>query len=277
MRLVTLFGYGQAGEGVGYSRNPIDNEYDIFFNFSSRGIEEFCVHTRTVISGWWWKKVRSDERGFRRGSEYWLGWVTAWDIFQKKPLVPYDGNDLGMTDPWFEREQPTRFTDKLSSVHIIGPAFNLTGYSGRLTARLDLDATIDFSMINSLAYNRYSADHNVWGVKTTVHNWGYYYAIGYNLIGRLNLRYGSVQATAGINFQRFSSIQGLDRFQDRIIDDARLADSRLIYSAGLTAQLPRTPLFLSMNAEAINRWGRFHEVNTSNREVRFFYQLGVLF
>jgi hypothetical protein len=182
-----------------------------------------------------------------------------------------------MTTPWFEREQPTRYTDKLSSIHIIGPAFNLTGYSGGLTARFNLEATIDFSMINSLAYNSYSADHDVWGVKTTLRNWGYYYALGYSLGGRLDVRHGILRAEAGMHYQRFSSIQGLDRFQKDLIDDSPLSDSRLVYNAGLSAAIPRTQLFLSLNVEAINRWGIFHEISASNREVRFFYKAGVSF
>jgi hypothetical protein len=184
---------------------------------------------------------------------------------------------LGMTDPWFAREQPTRYTDKLSSIHIIGPAFNWTGYAGRLYARLDLDATFDFSLVNSLAYNDYSASHDVWGVKTTLHNWGYYYSLGYSLGGRFDVRHGVLRAEAGIRYQRFSSIQGLDRFQERIIDDSQVSDSRLVYSAGFSAAIPRTPLFFSLNLEAINRWGRFHEVSVKNHELRFFYRLGFRF
>ena len=277
LRLVTLPGYGQAGSGSGYSRQPIDNEYRISFSFNKRLVEEFFARTRCVLSGWWWKNVRADESGMLRGAEYWLGAVTAWNIFQKKPIVPYDGDELGMTDPWFAREQPTRFTDKFSSIQIIGPAFNLTRYSGRLTARLDLEATVDFSMINSLAYNGYSADHDVWGVKTTLHNWGYYYSLGYSLGGRLDLRHGALRAEAGIHYQRFSSIQGLDRFQKDLKDDSPLSDSRFVYSAGLLAEIPCTPFFFSLNLEGIDRWGRFHEVSVKNHELRFFYQVGLFF
>ena len=277
LRLVTLPGYGRPGSGLGYSRQPIDNEFRISLSFNGRIFEESSARTRCVLGGWWWKNVRADESGVLHGAESWLGWVTAWSIFQKKTIAPYDGDELGMIDPWFVREQPTRYTDKLSSINIIGPAFNLTRYSGRLTARLDLEATVDFSMINSLAYNDYSADHDVWGVKTTLHNWGYYYSLGYSLGGRFDLRYKALRAEAGIQYQRFHSIQGLDRFQKDIIDDSSLNDSWLVYSAGLSAAIPRTPLFISLNVENIKRWGRFHEVSVSNREVRFFYQLGFSF
>lgn len=277
LRLVTLPGYGRPGSGSGYARQPIDNDYRISFSFNGRLVEEFSARTRCVLGGWWWKHVRAGENGRLHGAESWLGWVTAWDVFQKKPVAIYDGNELGMTDPWFEREQPTRYTDKYSTIHLIGPAYSITGYSGRLTARLDIEATLDFSMTNSLAYNAYSAGHDVWGVKTTLHNWGYYYALGYSLGGRFDLRCGSWRAEAGMRYQRFSSIQGLDRFQDDLLDDSRLVDSRFVYNAGLSAAIPRTPLFLSFNLEGIDRRGRFHDVCVRNHELRFFYRLGVQF
>jgi hypothetical protein len=277
LRLVTLPGYGRPGSGSGYSRQPIDNDYRISFSFNGRLVEEFSGHTRCVLGGWWWKDVRAGENGTLWGSESWLGPVMAWDVFQKKPVAMYDGNELGMTDPWFEREQPTRYTDKYSSIHLVGPAFSLTRYSGRLTARLDLEATVDFSMVNSLAYNDYSLGHDVWGVKTTLHNWGYYYSFGYSLGGRIDLRFKGLRAEGGLHYQRFSSIQGLDRFQDDITDDSRLNDSRFVYHAGLSAAIPRTPIFLSLNLEGIDRRGRFHDVCVRNHELRVFYRLGVHF
>lgn len=277
MRLVTLPGYGQAGAGSGYSRRPIDSEYRVSFSFNKSIIEEFWARSRCTLSGWWWKNVRADVNGTRHGFESWLGPVMSWEFFQKKPIVPYDGNDLGMTDPWFVREQPTRYSDKLSSIHLPGPAFHWVHYAGKLTARLDLEATPDFSMINSLAYNKYSADHDVWGVKTTLHNWGYYYSLGYSLGGRIDVRYAGLRAEAGIHYQRFRSIQGHDRFQKDIIDDSPLSDSRLVYNAGLAAVIPRTDLFLSLNLEGIDRRGRFHEVSVRNHEFRIFYMLGVRF
>lgn len=277
MRRITLPGYGQAGSSAGYSRRPLDSEYRIAFSFNKRLIEEFQARTRVVMSGWWWKNVRTGENGERHGTELWLGPALGWEFFQKKPVVPYDGNDLGMTKPWFDREQPTRYADKRSSIHLIGPAFDLTGYAGRLTARLDLEASADFSMIHSLAYNDYSAGHDVWGVKTTLHNWGYYYSLGYTLGGRFDLRRGLWRAEASVRYQRFHSIQGLDRFQDDLLDDSRLSDSRCEYSAGLSAAIPRTPLFLSLNLEGIDRWGRYHEVERKGHELRLFYRLGVSF
>ncbi|MCU0237544.1 MAG: DUF3943 domain-containing protein [Acidobacteria bacterium] len=277
LRLVTLPGYGRPGSGSGYSRLPLDNEYRIAFSFNGRGVEEFSASTRCLLSGWWRRSVRQGADGGLHGSEFWFGPVMAWDFFQKKPVADYDGDELGMTDPWFEREQPTRYTDKFSTLHLIGPAVDWTGYAGRLSARFGAEATLDFAMINSLPYNAYSADHDVWGVKTTLHNWGYYYSLGYTLAGRLDLRRGPFRAEAGVRYQRFASIQGLDRFQKDIRDDSPLRDSRFTWNAALALAIPRSPLFLSLNLEGIDRWGRFHEVSATNRETRFFYRLGASF
>ncbi len=277
LRLVTLPGYGRPGSGAGYYRHAIENEYGGSISFNSDLVEEFAVHTRCVLGGWWRKNVRAGEDGLLHGSEWWLGPVMGWDIFQKKPVALYDGDDLGMTMPWMPREKPTRFTDKQSSVHLAGPAFSMTRHAGRLTARVDLEATLDFSMIHSLAYNDYSADHDVWGVKTTLHNWGYYYSLGTSLAGRLDLRFRGLRAEAGVRYQRFRSIQGLDRFQKDLLDDSTLRDSRFTYSAALSAVIPRTPLFLSLAMEGIDRWGRFHEVSARSHELRFFYRLGLSF
>ncbi|MCX6557645.1 MAG: DUF3943 domain-containing protein [Candidatus Aminicenantes bacterium] len=277
LRLVTLPGYGRPGSGSGYSRLPLDNEYRISFSFNDSLVEEISARTSCVLAGWWWRRVSASENGALRGSESWLGWVMAWDFFLKKTVAAYDGDELGMTDPWLEREQPTRYTDKYSTIHLIGPDYNLTMYSGALTARLGLQATLDFSMIHSLAYNTYSADHDVWGVKTTLHNWGYYYSMGYSLEGRFDVRTQGLRLEAGIEYQRCASIQGLDRFQDDIRDDSRLSDTRFAYNAALSVAVPRSPFFFSFNLEGIDRSGRFHEVSVKNHELRFFYRLGVSF
>lgn len=276
LRLVSLPGCGRPGAGSGFSRRPLASGYRVALSFDRDLIEEFSASTRCVLGGWWQRNVREDGAGLR-GSEWWLGAVTAWDFFQKKPVAAYDGHELGMTERWFERERPTRYVDKFSTMHLIGPAFDWTGYAGRLSARLAVEATFDFGMVNSLAYNDYTALHDPWGVKTTLHNWGYYYSLGHTLGGRLDLRLGALRAEAGLKTQAFRSIQGLDRYQDQLLDDSPLRDSRFSYDAALSFTLPRTPLLLSLRLEGIERRGRFHEVDRRESELRLFYALGVSF
>jgi hypothetical protein len=277
LRLVSLPGYGRTGEGSGFSRRPLDNRYRIALSFSGDLIEEFNASTRSVLAGWWRRSVRQDAGGARRGGEWWLGTVCGWEFFQKKPLADYDGDDLGMTERWFERERPTRYVDKLSTLHLFGPAFDWTGYAGTLSARLGAEATLDFAMVNSLAYNDYTALHDPWGVKTTLHNWGYYYSLGYSLGGRVDVRRGGLRLEAGARYQRVRSIQGLDRYQDQVTDDSPLSDSRFTYDATLSLALLRAPLLLSLRLEGIDRWGRFHEVSRRGHELRLFYRVGVSF
>jgi len=91
------------------------------------------------------------------------------------------------------------------------------------------------------------------------------------------VRRGPWRAEAGVRYQRFRSIQGLDRFQDDLLDDEPLRDSRFSYNAGLSLAIPRSPLFLSLNLAGIDRRGRFHEVRASDHETRLYYQVGATF
>ena len=277
LRVVTLANYGQSGVGSGRSRDTVDSGFHLAVNALGGRAKEFAISARATLLAWWWKDVRQDAQGLRRGHDLWLGLQTAWDMFQKAPIVPYDGHDLGIKAKWLPRESPTQYTDKGSSVHFPGPTLSLTTYAGKLRSRLDLGAAVNFSLINSLPFNQYSATHDTWGVKTTLHNWGYYYALGATLTGRLEAEYGAWHASVGVDYRRFASIQGLDRFQHEITDDGRLTDSRRVASASLTAQFPRTPVFATVKVEGIDRRGWFHESAAHTHETRFSYEAGVRF
>ncbi len=277
MRVITLPGYGEPGSGRGFADRVIDSGIRFGLDAGSGSAGEFALRTRTTLFGWWWKQVRLDGEGRRHGYDVWLGCGTAWDVWRKSPVVDYDGKELGMTEKWFPREQPTRYADKSSFVHLPGPTLALTRYDGRLWTRLDLHATVDFGMVNALAFNRYSATHPIAGVKTTLHNWGYYYALGGTAAGSLEVRYGPVRASAGLEYQRVGSIEGLDRYQSDITDDSHLKDSRLSYGVGLSVQVPGTPVFATAGAERLSRWGQFHDVTERRHETRIGYGLGVRF
>ncbi len=277
MRLVTLPGYGRAGTGRGYIGHTLASDLRADFVIGHGSVQEYGVRTRAVLLGWWWRNVRLDASRRMHGSEAWLGLASGWHIFKKRAVADYDGNDLGMTMKWFPRERPTRYTEKISSIAFPGPAFSLTRYAGPLAARIDLEAAIAFSMVHSLAYNTYTGLHDPWGVKTTLHNWGYYYAFGPALGAALELRLGPLRAAGEAQYQRFRSVQGLDRYQGDILDDSPLVDSRLLLAAELTAALPRTPLWLGLRLETIDRRGAFHEVRERLNETRFTYRIGLSF
>jgi hypothetical protein len=277
LRVVTLSNYGKNGTASGRFGDTIDAGFHFDVNVLGDQVEEFNIATRATLFGRWWKDVRLDDQGLKHGHDIWFGAQVAWDIFQKKPIAPYDGHDLGMKNQWFVHEQPTRYTDKLSSVHFPGPTLSVTNYAGRLRTRIDLGAALNFSMVNALPFNQYSATDDTLGGKTTLQNWGYYYALGATLTGRAEAELGAWRAMAGVDYRRFSSIQGLDRNQNLIIDDAPLTDSRLVWSASLTARFPRTPVFTTLKVEGIDRRGWYHDVAARTHETRFSYEIGVTF
>ena len=277
MRVLTLPGYGTVGQGRGYTGRTLDSDVRVDLHWADGSLDEFTIRTRSTLFGWWWKRVGRDEGGGRHGYDIWLGGGTAWDVWQKRPIVPYDGHSLGMTYRWFLREQPTRYADKMASVRLPGPTLCLTRYDGPVRTRFDLQATVDFALVNSLAFNRYSADHDIDGVKTTLHNWGYYYAYGPTMTARLEVQGGPLIGAAKLERRQFGSVEGLDRYQADITDDGHLHDSALAAGLDLTVLIPRTPAFTFVGVERVERRGRFHEVDDRSRETRVTWQFGVRF
>ena len=76
----------------------------------------------------------------------------------------------------------------------------------------------DFGLIGSLAINKYSETHDIYEdrLKTTIAYYGYYYAFGYTMDLGAALTSGNFSLRGRFKHQSYVSIQGLDRFQDRI-------------------------------------------------------------
>lgn len=182
-----------------------------------------------------------------------------------------------MSDPRFPRLTPTEFNDKLAVISIIGPSLDLTLFSPRSRFRWNADAFFDFALVNSLPLNDYSKTHDLTGTKTTILSWGYYYALGYTLSSAMEFDSGPWQWQGSAKYQHFNSIQGLDRFQEIITDDFRLADTRLIYRTSIDYHLRQTPLGFQIGFQRIERYGAIGEFSRRNRENRWYYQLSLGF
>ena len=86
-------------------------------------------------------------------------------------------------------------------------------------------------------------------------------------------------AEAGVRFQWYDSIQGLDRYQfaGLITEDFRLADTRLAWRFKLGYRLPRTPVEAGLAAEGIRRRGSLPGIVERYREDKLTFELAWLF
>jgi hypothetical protein len=167
----------------------------------------------------------------------------------------------------------------LCTVSPLGAVFNLSFFGPRLLVRWTTGAYGDFAMVNALAYNRYTENHDTSGVKTTLLNWGYYYALGMTMGTDLDAEWRQWHVRAAASYQWYDSIQGQDRYQymGLVTDDFKINDTRLVGRFKLGYRLAHSPVELGLVAESVDRHGRILDVRDHYWENRFYYQLGVLF
>ncbi len=237
-------------------------------------MDEINFSTRVV--GWARFRQNIDELG--RGKSVTFGLGSAFSYFRKTPALEVDtgefrvrvGEDLKLENPRF-------FRDKLSLVHVLGPVLDTTYFGRDLRLRASLEAYADFGLINSLALNDYSVSNDISGVKTTLLHYGYYYALGATLRGRLDLRWKAFRVRSEGTVQAWDSIEGLDRFQSDITFDCHANDSRTRWLVDGEWRPTRLPLALFAAYEEIRRRGSIEEFKVRDAERRAFVGLRFLY
>jgi hypothetical protein len=286
METNTVPGFGEAGSFSRYLPDTLSSHIFLDFNCSPAGLEEYDIRTQAELFGFGWQSGGRAGDGSPRGVSGSLGLGCGFEVWRKRPVAWYDSNahtleggDTLTSDARYIRPTPTQFTDKLSVINLAGPVLKLSRFGPGLEVSWTSEAYGDFGLINALAYNRYTENHDVEGVKSTLLNWGYYYALGWTLATDLEADWQRWRLRAALIYDRFGSIQGEDRFQflGVVTDDFPLRDWRRVWRASLGYVLPHTPIELSLAAEGIGRRGRILEVSDRYDETRVYYRLSVVF
>lgn len=272
-RLLMLPDYGQPGD----LRRTLGDTYfsGINLDYATRNgrADETNFTTGAVTLGHYRQKIESGSGGYSLT----VGLGSSFEYFKKRPGDVYDsapvpvkqGDDLHL-------ERPRDFTDKLALLHLAGPVLDWTVFRPGLRLRTVAEAYFDFGLVNSYALNAYSGLHHtppddtIEGMKTTVMYYGYYYAFGGTLSGQTNLEWGNFRAQALAGFGAWSSVDGLDRFQSEITNNAHLDDNRSRYLIGAGWRVPGTSFELFAKYEGIRRWGRVLEARVHGLEKRLF-------
>ncbi len=254
-------------------------------SFGGSGWEEWNLRTGAVHFGRAWQSLRGQSPETRTGSGGSIGYGTAFEVYRKRQAGSYPGAgslSSGGSSPFIariERPTPTEFSDKISSVSPLGAVLTLSRFGPRLHARWTAELYGDFAMVNALAYNRFTAGHDTSGVKTTLLNWGYYYAAGMTMASDIRVDWRRLRLRGAFRYQWYDSIQGLDRFQylGLITDDFRIHDARLLGRLELTYSIPGSALEVGFDAETIGRRGSLLAIQEYRRESRLTWKTGYAF
>ena len=277
---------GQEGHERRFLWDTLSSRAAVDLSFSSAGLEETQIRTSAVLFGGSSTSVDLDAAGILQGGSVSLGYGMAFELFKKRSVAWYDSNDevpeggqATSGDSRFYRPTPTAFTDKLSVVSPLGAVLTLSRFGTRFHLRWTSAAYGDFALVNALAYNRFTESHDTSGVKTTLLNWGYCYALGMTLATDAAVGWRQWRFRGEAGWQSFYSIQGQDRYQYKgfVTDDFKLRDTRLAWRIAFGYRLSGTPLELGLAAEGISRTGCLPGISEHYQELSFFYQARLVF
>jgi len=254
-------------------------------SFGPAGWEEWNLRTGAVHFGRAWQSMRGESADTLKGSGGSIGFGTAFEVHRQRQSAWHSGSNIlqssgsSQSIARIQRLTPTEFSDKISTVSPLGSVLTLSRFGPRLHARWTAELYGDFAMVNALAYNRFTADHDSSGVKTTLLNWGYYYAAGMTMASDLLVDWRRLRLRGSVRYQFYDSIQGLDRFQylGVVTDDFRLHDSRLVGRLELAYRIPGLPIELGFDAESVDRRGNLLDIREQRRETRMTWKTGYVF
>lgn len=207
-----------------------------------------------------------------KGRRFILGAGSGFNYHKKRAVWEWDSRHKILdVETNAQMPQPTAFTDKWAILNLFGPELHYSLFSNKTRLTLDLAVYGDFSLINAYALNKYSWSYNINTTKTTLKNYGYYYSLGYTLQMRLGLMLGPISMKGYWTHHYFNSVEGIDRFQDRLEEDFNLQDKRTISGIQIEYRLRDFPMGLYVTLEHKTRWGKIKNVHNSDTETRLFY------
>jgi hypothetical protein len=200
-----------------------------------------------------------DERNQPRGSGLFLG--------------------LGSGFEYNMRYLPGRW-DRATRLDLVGPRFEWVAARGGIKLRLHAAAAVGFAMVDSLPFKAQTAEGGVGGtddMKSTLGAYGYYYARSLSADAKLALEYRWFDLRVSGRRSDYSSIQGRDRFEERIDDDYIMSDRRTTLRLDLGVRPTAGPFRVSGRLEQNFRKGRFNENSLTEEDRQALLGLGVVF
>jgi hypothetical protein len=143
--------------------------------------------------------------------------------------------------------------DRVASVGLLGPMTELTLDQSWFHLRLSCAAYYSFGLLQSLAYPGHADALAHRTIKTSLRDGGYYYGHGLTTASALRLRLASLELAFTQDLGAFTSLDGRDRFQEKLDHDFSLNDVRAAWSALASVRLFRGPVWVTGRVETLKR------------------------
>jgi len=255
-------------------KGTILSEMGLKFEIKDKAIDEVSGSTRNMYFGKYKQNIREYQDNYIKGSSSLFSMISGFDFYQKKAVAKNDGCQQYMyIDDSVEVETPTNFADKLAIMNLTGAYSEITHYFGMGRVILTNSFTFDFAMVNAYALGKYSESDDISYTKATLYNYGYYYGFGYTINSRLDLFYHKIRTGIEYKYQRYNSIEGLDRFQEKIKDDFNIRDIKSIFGFHIGYNFNIIPLGLKLVVKRKYRRGIIKDYDFSKIETKVYVRL----
>jgi hypothetical protein len=255
--LNTIPGYGSPVSHTGFFGTGRITHIDAALDLGHEGITGALFGTRVALGGYHWQGLWRDEAGDVRGNSVIAGLFNSFEYnSRQRPLLPYD---------------------QIATFGLVGPTLDMVHRHGAVAAQLRLEALPDLAMVTSLAGDRWKASNGSEGIKTELAERGYYYGYGLTLGSQLALRYHDFSAGVDNHWERFGSVDVLDRHQEQLTRNFHLVDGRLRSLVWVTLRPLASYAELGLALERLSRFGTIEDVEVSSVEERATVTLAIVF
>jgi hypothetical protein len=177
----------------------------------------------------------------------------------------------------YDRTHPEEM-DWISGVHAFGLLVAHDLYAPPFHVRTSLGMRPEFAAVRALAVDEFIARHGIDSVSlpTVVNQESYYFAFGANLTPEVEVSMGPVSVGALGRFDTYWSIEGIDRYQEKITGELALHDRRALGRAWLGVQASRWLTF-RVGVDRRVRNGQIADASAARAENALWASAGTVF
>jgi hypothetical protein len=247
-------GYGRPVRRSDFFGTGRITDIDAGLSLAAEGMTGAVFATRLSLAGYHGQNLRRDGDGQLVGQSVMLYLTNTFNYTNRvRPGVPFD---------------------QIASFAVAGPTVDLSHRNGEFEATLRLEAFPELAMVTSLPHEAYKSRSGNEGLKLVMAEHGYYYGYGLNVGSQLALRYHSVEAGFDARWEQWESIEGLDRFQERLTLDLHQSDGRVRSLLWFSVRPAKGYADIRLSLDRTDRYGAIGDLRASRVERRATLTLG---
>jgi len=255
-------------------KGNIKSNINIKLEIKDKSIDEISAQTQNVFFGKYIQYVKSGSNHLK-GHGFLYSLFSGFDFYKKKAIIDNDSClEYKYIDDSIFVETPTEFTDKVAILNLIGPYTELT-YFGAFNISLINSFSLDFGLINAYSLNDYSKTEDISYTKATLYNYGYYYGFGFTFNSKLRLTYKRINLGLEFKYQSYNSVEGVDRFEDKIKNDFNIHDTKSMFKFDIGYKFNILPVGLRLILEDRCRYGIMKNISKKHKETKVYVRMDV--